>query len=71
VQDIHAKEIDLAGLELPQSLNANAVAAMRRAIPDAFLRGFRLVLFACAGLSVASALVAWKLIARERENVIY
>ena len=71
VQDIHAKEIDLAGLELPQSLNANAVAAMRRAISDAFLRGFRLVLFACAGLSVASALVAWKLIARERENVIY
>jgi hypothetical protein len=71
VQDIHSKEIDLAGLDLPQSLDANAVAAIRGAISDAFLWGFRLVLFACAGLSVASALVAWKLIARERENVIY
>jgi EmrB/QacA subfamily drug resistance transporter len=71
LQDIHSKEIGLAGLELPQSLDANTVAAMRRAISDAFLWGLRLVLFACAGLSIASALVAWKLIARERENVIY
>src|SRR5260370_36141177 len=57
VQDIHSREIELAGLELPQGLDTNAVAAMRRAISDAFLWGFRLVLFACADLSVASALV--------------
>jgi hypothetical protein len=63
VQDIHAKEIELAGLELPQGLDANAVAAMRHAISDAFLWGFHLVLFACAGLSMASAVVAWRLIA--------
>ena len=62
VQEIRSKEIDLAGLEPPPGLDANAVAAVRRTISDAFLSGFRLVLFACAGLSVTSALVAWRLI---------
>jgi len=62
VQEIRSKEIDLAGLEPPLGLDANAVAAIRRTISDAFLAGFRLVLLACAGLSVASALVAWRLI---------
>jgi MFS family permease len=67
VQDIHSREIELAGLELPQGLDANTVAAMRRAISDAFLWGFRLVLFACAGLSMASAVVAWRMIASAGE----
>jgi EmrB/QacA subfamily drug resistance transporter len=67
VQGIHSREIELAGLELPQGLDANAVAALRRAISDAFLWGLRLVLFACAGLSMASAAVAWRLIASARE----
>jgi hypothetical protein len=67
VQGIHSREIELAGLELPQGLDANAVAALRRAISDAFLWGLRLVLFACAGLSMASAAVAWRLIASTRE----
>jgi EmrB/QacA subfamily drug resistance transporter len=67
VQEIHSREIELAGLELPQGLDTNAVAAMRRAISDAFLWGFRLVLFACAGLSMASAVVAWRMIASAAE----
>jgi len=67
VQEIRSKEIDLVGLEPPQGLDANAITAIRRAISEAFLWGFRLVLFACAGLSVASALVAWRLIASEIE----
>jgi len=67
VQDIHSREIELAGLELPQGLDTNAVAAMRRAISDAFLWGFRLVLFACAALSMASAVVAWRMIASAAE----
>jgi hypothetical protein len=67
VQDIHSREIELAGLELPHGLDANAVAEMRRAISDAFLWGFRLVLFACAALSMASAVVAWRMIASAGE----
>jgi hypothetical protein len=67
VQDIHSREIELAGLELPQGLDAKAVTAIRRAISDAFLWGFRLVLLACVGLSMASAVVAWRLIASAGE----
>jgi hypothetical protein len=63
VQEIRGKEIEFVNLELPQGLSENTVAAIRGAISDAFLWGFRLVLFACAGLSVASAVVAWRLIA--------
>jgi MFS family permease len=62
VEELRSKEIDLVGLQPPQGLDADTIAAVRRAIADAFLRGFRLVLLACAGLSVASALVAWRLI---------
>jgi hypothetical protein len=62
VQEIRSKEIELVGLEPPQGVDANTIVATRRAISDAFLWGFRLVLFACAGLSVASGIVAWRLI---------
>jgi EmrB/QacA subfamily drug resistance transporter len=67
VLGVRSKEIELAGLELPSGLDANAVAAIRRAISEAFRSGFRLVLLSCAGLSAASALVAWKLIASGTE----
>ena len=67
VQDIRSKEIELASLELPPGLDADAVAAIRRAISAAFRSGYRLVLLSCAGLAAASTLVAWKLIASEEE----
>ena len=62
-QNIQSKQIDLAGLELPGGLDANTVAMIRRAISDAFLSGFHLILFFCAALSIVSAIVAWRLIA--------
>jgi len=68
VQDIRSKEIELASLELPPGLAANAVAAIRRAISEAFRSGYRLVLLSCAGLAAASTLVAWKLIASGEET---
>ena len=67
VQDIRSREIELAGLELPPGLDLSAVTAIRRAISEAFRSGFHLVLLSCAGLSAASALVGWKLIASEAE----
>ncbi len=63
VQDVRSKEIDLASLELPPGLDENAAAAIQRAISESFRSGYRLVLLSCAGLSAASTLVAWKLIA--------
>jgi len=58
VREIRSKEIDLAGMDLPKNLDANASAALRDAVSQAFLSGFRLILFSCAGLSIASAAIA-------------
>jgi hypothetical protein len=66
VREIKSKEIDLAGMDLPKNLDAHARAAAQTAISEAFLSGFRLVLFSCAGLSIASAAVAQTLIPPER-----
>ena len=63
VQNIRSKQIELAGLELPQGLDPNAVETLQRAIAKAFLYAFRLVLFLCAALSTASSIVAWRMIA--------
>ena len=63
IEDIRSKEIELAGLELPQGLDANVIEELRSAISRAFISGFRLVQFFCVGLSIASALVAWRMIA--------
>jgi len=62
VQDIRSREVELAGLQLPEGLDANANKAIRGAISASFTSGFRVVLLCCAGLSIASALVAWRLI---------
>jgi hypothetical protein len=63
IEDIRSEEIELAGLELPQGLDASEIEELRRAISRAFISGFRLVQFFCVGLSIASALVAWRMIA--------
>jgi predicted MFS family arabinose efflux permease len=63
VQDLRAREVELAGLEPPEGLDADTVTAIRGAISESFTSGFRRVLLWCAGLSIGSALVAWRLIA--------
>ena len=65
VREIRSKEIELAGMELPRNLDANVRTQVRGAVSEAFLSGFRLVLFSCAALSVASAIVAWRLISSD------
>jgi len=62
VQDLRSRDIELAGLEPPQGLEENTVAGVRHAISESFVSGFRVVLLCCAGLSVGSALIAWKLL---------
>lgn len=60
--EIRSKEIELAGMELPNNLDAKVRAQLQTAVSEAFLSGFRLVLFSCAALSVASAIVASRLV---------
>src|SRR5437016_9116421 len=62
LHDIKADEIKLAGLQLPVGVDDSTRAAVRDSIGEAFVFGFRLVMLICAGLSVASAAVAWLLI---------
>src|SRR5947207_240056 len=62
LHDIKADEIKLAGLQLPVGVDDSLRAAIRDSIGEAFVFGFRLVILICAGLSVASAAVAWLLI---------
>lgn len=67
VQEVRSKEIELAAIDLPSGLDANAVAAIRQAISESFRSGYRLVLLSCAGMAAASTVVAWKLISSEAE----
>jgi len=62
VREIQANQIKLAGLELPSSLDATTATTMRAAISAAFVFAFRVVMLICAGLSVASSVVAWLVI---------
>jgi len=68
VQDIRSREVELAGLEPPEGLDANTIVAIRGAISESFASGFRVVLFCCAGLSIGSALVGWWLAIRPDEK---
>ncbi len=61
-QEVQANEIKLAGLPLPAGLNPSANAALKESVREAFIYGFRIVMSICAGLSLASAAVAWLMI---------
>jgi EmrB/QacA subfamily drug resistance transporter len=54
---------DLVNLKLPDGLSGETQAAIRRAIRESFVAGFRLVAYLAAALAGASALAAWLLIA--------
>jgi predicted MFS family arabinose efflux permease len=62
LQYVHANEIKLAGLDLPPGLDAHTIGAIRASISQAFVFGFRIEMFVCAGLSLASGAVAWLMI---------
>jgi len=56
----------LAGLQAPAGLDPGAQAAVRKSIREAFVFGFRIVMFICAGLALMSAAVAWRMIRTDR-----
>jgi EmrB/QacA subfamily drug resistance transporter len=66
LQELHADEIKLAGLQIPAGLNLSTKAAIRESIGEAFVFGFRIVMLICAALSLASAAVAWLMIPKDR-----
>ena len=60
--DLDAQGDRLAGAEVPDGLDAATGAATARAVDEAFLGGFRLVMLIAAGMAAASAAVAFFLI---------
>jgi EmrB/QacA subfamily drug resistance transporter len=61
-RQVQANAIQLAGLELPASLDPVTSGILRTGIAQAFVSGFRLITVLCAGLAIASGVVAWKTI---------
>jgi EmrB/QacA subfamily drug resistance transporter len=68
LQELHADEIRLAGLQVPAGLNPGMTIAIKKSIGGAFVFGFRIVMLICAGLSVAGAAVAWFMLPTDRER---
>ena len=62
MQELHADQTKLAGLQAPASLSPAAQTAIQESIREAFVFGFRIVMFVCAGLSLLSSFVAWRMI---------
>lgn len=54
--------VKLANASAPNSLNASQKAAVNNIFDLAFIDAFRVLMLFCAGLSVASATVAWRMI---------
>jgi MFS family permease len=65
LRELHADEIKLAGLQVPLGLDPKASNAVRESVNDAFVFGFRIVMLACAGLSLASSAIAWVMIGND------
>lgn len=68
LQELHADEIKLAGLQVPAGLNSNTENTIKEFIGRAFLFGFRIVMLICSGLSLGSAVVAWLMIPKNRDR---
>jgi EmrB/QacA subfamily drug resistance transporter len=62
VRGIQSNLVKLGGLEVPPNLDAGTAAAVRDDITRAFVFGFRVIMIICAGLAMASAGIALRMI---------
>ena len=68
LHELQNNEIKLAGLQVPSGLNPTMKTIVKESINEAFVFGFRVVMFICAGLSLASAAFAWLMIPQDRNR---
>src|SRR3989442_849538 len=66
LHEIHTNEIKLAGMSIPAGLDPGTNASIKTLLSQAFVYGFRVIMFACAVLSVSSAAMAWLMIGDNR-----
>jgi len=65
LQELRANEIKLAALQGPAGLDPQTQAAIKESVGQAFVFGFRIAMWICAGLSLASAAVTWLMVPKE------
>lgn len=64
VRELESNVTRLGGLDAPAGVDSQSAAAIRSAITEAFVFGFRVIMVLCAVLATASAGVAWRKIPR-------
>jgi EmrB/QacA subfamily drug resistance transporter len=60
VYQLESNVAKLGSLDAPPGVDSSTAAAIRSAIADAFVFGFRLIVLLCAVLAIASAGIAWR-----------
>jgi hypothetical protein len=65
-QSLYSQRVKLAGLELPETLDAERRAQLQQAITESFIAGFRLTMLVGAGLGLASSASAWLMIGKRK-----
>jgi EmrB/QacA subfamily drug resistance transporter len=63
---IDVQRVKLAGIQIPAGTSHELQAALKSAINEAFVSGFRLISLICAVLALASALSAWLMVEGKR-----
>lgn len=63
---VYEQRVKLAGLQAPDTLDAATHERIRKAVADAFVFGFRLIMLISAALALTSALSAWLMIGKSR-----
>ena len=69
LDEIQAHATKLAGLQAPAGLDPVTRSAIQGSIRESFLFGFRVVMFVCASLALASAACAWNMIPKDRRKL--
>lgn len=59
---VDEQRVKLAGIEIPENLSDESIAALKRVVRESFVRGFHFILMIATCLSFLSALVSWTVI---------
>lgn len=62
VRQLESNVAKLGSLSAPSEVDPRTAATIRSATSEAFIAGFRVIMLICAGLALASAVVAWRMI---------
>src|SRR6202140_118658 len=69
LEEIRAEATKLAGLQVPTGLDPSTKASITQSIGEAFVFAYRIVMLICAGLALASAAVAWRMIPKSGDGL--